>query len=48
MSEETITYPDGFVYTGEFKDGFPHGKGTMTSPDGSKDEGIWEDGELIN
>ena len=46
MSEETITYVGG-VYTGEIKDGLPHGKGTMTYPDGSKHEGIWKNGELV-
>ena len=48
MSKETITFEDGSVYTGEInEDGKYHGQGTYTYADGSKDEGIWENGELV-
>ena len=42
-----MTFPDGEKYVGEFKDETYHGKGTYTYPDGSKDEGIWKNGELV-
>ena len=45
----TYTWPDGHQYAdnqyiGEFKNGQPHGKGTMTFADGYKYEGEWKDG----
>jgi len=32
------------TYTGEYRDGKRHGKGTMIYPDGSKYVGEWKDG----
>ncbi len=34
-----MTYPDGSVYRGEFKDDLPHGEGVLVSSDGSRYEG---------
>ena len=34
MVEKTHTYPDGSQYVGEFKDGKPHGYGTLTFNNG--------------
>mmetsp|Transcript_15885 Transcript_15885/g.26834 ORF Transcript_15885/g.26834 Transcript_15885/m.26834 type:complete len:82 (-) Transcript_15885:256-501(-) len=42
-----ITYDDGDVYTGSFKDNLPHGSGKMEYVDGKVSEGIWKDGKLI-
>ena len=42
----TETYPDGSTYTGEFKDGKPHGQGTLTLADGSKATGEWKDDRM--
>lgn len=43
----TMTDPDGKIYSGEWKDGSKHGKGTMTYPSTNKDnyaeyKGEWE------
>ena len=43
----TFIFPDGAKYVGEFKDGKPHGQGTMTYADGTVEKGIWKDGELV-
>lgn len=32
----TLTYPDGRVYRGEFKNDLKDGEGTLTWPDGKK------------
>ena len=40
----TFIFPDGAKYVGEFKDGKPHGQGTMTSSDGTKYVGEFKDG----
>ena len=45
-STRTETYPDGSTYTGEFKDGKPHGQGTLTLADGSKATGEWKDDRM--
>ena len=42
----TLFYLDS-EYIGEFKDGLMHGQGTMTYTDGTKDEGIWREGEFL-
>ena len=45
-----IDYDDGRVYVGNFKDGKPHGRGTMAWPDSTspdapkKHEGLWANG----
>ena len=41
----TFIFPDGAKYVGEFKDGKPHGQGTMTSSDGTKYVGEFKDGQ---
>ena len=40
-------FSDGSFYTGEWKDGFPEGPGTLKYIDGSKDEGEWRGGSYI-
>jgi len=44
----SITYPDGRMYEGEFKNGKWNGHGTFTSSDGTKYVGEWEDEEFMN
>ncbi len=39
-------YPDGAKYEGGWKDGKPHGEGTMTYANGAKYEGGWKDNTL--
>jgi hypothetical protein len=39
-----LRYPDGRVYTGEIRDGKPHGYGTMVYPNGNTMTGNWADG----
>jgi len=47
MSEETITYPHGSVYTGTTnKDGKRHGQGTYTWADGRKYVGEYKDEKM--
>ena len=43
----TNTFPNGDVYTGEWKDDKYHGKGTKTYADGTDEEGIWENSSLL-
>ena len=47
MTEERIEFEDGSVYVGEVKDGAPHGRGTITWPDGGKAEGEFKDDKLV-
>ena len=42
----TTTGSDGIKYVGEFKDGEPHGQGTLTSVVGNKFVGEWKAGKL--
>ncbi|OQY00774.1 MAG: hypothetical protein B6I22_15060 [Desulfobacteraceae bacterium 4572_123] len=42
-----MIYPDGRVYTGEFKQGKRTGFGTMTYPDGKKVSGRFLDGNYL-
>ncbi len=44
----TLTFPDGAKYAGEFKDGKPHGKGTVTLVDGRVLKGIWSNGKRVS
>lgn len=43
-SSGTITYDDA-EYTGELKDGIPHGQGTMNYPNGNVYSGNWYKGK---
>ena len=43
----TETLPDGTQYVGEYRDGKPHGKGTLTASDGRAKKGMWRNGELL-
>jgi hypothetical protein len=45
--EGKMTYADGRVYTGQFRDGRANGKGTLTFPDGKVQSGEWENGKLV-
>ena len=40
----SLTFPDGFKYVGEWKDGKRHGQGTSTFPSGNKYVGEFKDG----
>ena len=42
--EMTIEYQNG-IYTGEVKDGLPHGKGTLKISDSETFEGYWQEGK---
>ena len=38
---------EGKIYEGEWKDGYPHGKGKLQVTKGKVIEGKWERGELV-
>ena len=40
-------FTDGSSYSGNWKDGFPEGSGTLKYINGSVDEGIWQGGLYI-
>jgi hypothetical protein len=42
-----MIYPDGRVYTGEFREGKRTGYGTVTHPNGRKITGLFSDGKYI-
>ena len=42
--ELTIEYQNG-IYTGEVKDGVPHGHGTLKISDSETFEGYWQEGK---
>ena len=42
-----ITYSDGTLYVGEFKDGLPNGQGTFTYGNGKQYEGGLKNGCLL-
>lgn len=42
----TYEYKDGRIYTGDFLNGLPHGKGQMTFPNHDFYEGNWVDGKM--
>jgi len=39
---------EGNVYDGDWLDGKPQGKGTMTYPDGKVEKGLWHKGGFID
>ena len=43
-----MTYKDGSVYEGEWKNGMRHGKGVFRGSDGSVQDGIWQEGRFLN
>ena len=43
-----LTFEDGTVYTGLFKDDYLNGFATVTQKDAIKDQGIFLDGELVD
>ena len=45
--EGRLWFADGYVYHGPFVDGKRHGKGTTTTPDGSKEVAEWRKGKLV-
>ena len=44
IEQGTETWPNGYIYKGEFKNSVWSGQGILTFPDGSKYEGNWENG----
>lgn len=42
----TYEYPDGRVYSGDFVNGMPHGKGQMTFPNQDIYDGEWNEGKM--
>lgn len=38
---------DNKIYEGEWKDGMPHGRGSLSVSRGKVIEGMWEKGELV-
>jgi hypothetical protein len=40
-------YADSSEYVGRFRSGQPHGRGSLTHPDGRIDSGIWDNGERV-
>ncbi len=45
LTEDTISW-DGGTYTGQLKDGEPHGEGKWSHPDGTKYEGEFYEGKI--
>jgi hypothetical protein len=43
-----MTFPDGRVYVGEFKNGKRTGSGMLTHPDGRKLIGQFKDGKFVS
>jgi len=41
LKQRTHTYKTGAIYTGQWKGGLRHGKGTMIWPDNGRYEGEW-------
>ena len=44
----TYNFPNGSVYSGEFKDGLFHGDGVYILSDGMEFEGVFDFGEFIH
>jgi hypothetical protein len=47
-SKGKYAFPDGTIYAGELRDWHFHGRGERINPDGSREYGDWEKGELVN
>ena len=47
FSQGTASFVNGEKYVGEFKDGKPHGQGSLTLVDGRIQEGIWAEGNFV-
>ena len=41
-------FPTETIYQGKFRDGMFHGAGTLHFPNGSKYEGMWENGVAVS
>jgi len=41
-------FPTETIYQGKFRDGMFHGSGTLHFPNGSKYEGVWENGAAVS
>ena len=44
--EGSFTWPTGYTFQGQWKDGYQHGQGTHTYADGTVRNGIWNKGQL--
>ena len=44
----TMTWPDGRRYSGAFRDGQPHGTGTLTTLNAPPQTGLWKNGTFIS
>ena len=44
--KELETWPNGYIYEGEFSDSKWHGKGTLKFPDGSTYIGEWKNNKM--
>eukprot|EP00747_Dinoflagellata_sp_TGD_P145378 gnl/TRDRNA2_/TRDRNA2_176583_c0_seq1.p1 gnl/TRDRNA2_/TRDRNA2_176583_c0~~gnl/TRDRNA2_/TRDRNA2_176583_c0_seq1.p1 ORF type:complete len:264 (-),score=55.84 gnl/TRDRNA2_/TRDRNA2_176583_c0_seq1:557-1348(-) len=42
----TMSWPDGRIYEGLWKDGQPHGRGRLSNSAGENKEGVWESGKF--
>ena len=42
----SMTWPEGRMYVGRFRDGLMDGQGKMTYPDGKVEEGQWKDDQF--
>ena len=46
LDKELETWPNGYIYAGEFFDSKWHGQGTLTFPDGATYEGEWVNNKM--
>ena len=44
---DQVRHPDGTLYVGEFRDGMPHGQGTLSYPDGRERVGEFQAGKPV-